>query len=134
MLKAATNFRRNTKRMAGMPKKVRLLKRTDFSAVFDAPRVIRKSSPHFLLLARNSETGSARFGMAVAKKHLRTAVKRNIVKRLARESFRALQPELQAMDIVLLTKHLLTQDWPSLDNKKIRQELDDVLKKLTKPL
>jgi len=117
-------------KLLGLPKRVRLLKRADFSAIFaDRQRV---HSNHFLVLAKANDLSHPRFGLAVAKKHLRTAVKRNIVKRQARESFRALQQQLPNMDFVLLTKKQITTDWPQLDKKQIRQEVDSLLKKLNK--
>ncbi len=112
----------------GLPKRVRLLKRADFSAIFANQR--RVHGPHFLILAKRNELTHSRFGLAVAKKHLRTAVKRNAVKRIARESFRALQQDLPNLDMVLLTKKQLTTDWQQLDKKHIRQEVDNLIKKL----
>ncbi len=116
--------------MRGFPKRVRLLKRADFSAIFADQR--RVHSPHFLVLAKTNELDHPRFGLAVAKKHLFEAVKRNIVKRIARESFRSLQQELPSVDIVLLTKSQLTNDWERLDKKQLRQEIDNLLTKLKK--
>ncbi len=117
-------------KLLGLPKRVRLLKKADFSAIFaDRWRV---HSPHFLVLAKTNTLQHPRFGLAVAKKHLRTAVKRNIVKRLARESFRSQQELLSNADMVLLTKKQLTADWIKLDKKQIREEIDNLLKKLNR--
>lgn len=112
----------------GLPKQHRLLNRADFSAIFADQT--RAHSPHFLVLAKKNQFDHARFGLAVAKKHLRTAVKRNIVKRIARESFRNLQKQLPKVDMVLLTKKQVTHDWAQLSKKQLRNEIDVLLKKL----
>ena len=111
-----------------LPKRAPLVKAADFSAVFSQQRRVHAS--HFLLLAKNNEILFPRLGLAVAKKHLRTAVKRNVIKRLARESFRMQQQDLPSMDIVLLTKKQLTSDWANLNKQQIRQELDNLFIKL----
>lgn len=50
-----------------------------------------------------NELGYSRLGVVAAKKHIKLAVKRNIFKRVARESFRLQQPELHipSLDIVV---------------------------------
>ena len=111
-----------------LSKRVRLVKAADFSAIFSQQR--RVHATHFLLLAKPNELVHPRFGLAVAKKHLRTAIKRNLIKRLARESFRMLQQELPKLDMVLLTKKQLTDDWSTLTRQQIRLELDQLFKKL----
>lgn len=43
----------------------------------------------------------ARLGLAIARKHIKTAVGRNRIKRLVRESFRAHQEMVSGLDIVV---------------------------------
>lgn len=51
------------------------------------------------------ESAGARLGLVIPKRLARRAVLRNQIKRLAREAFRQVLPELPAMDLVLrLTK------------------------------
>lgn len=84
-------------------KSMRLLCSGEFKAVFDdAP--FRASHQFFLLLARPNELNHARLGLVVAKKHLRFAVQRNLVKRITREVFRHQQDKLGSVDIILLTR------------------------------
>lgn len=63
----------------------------------------------FRILARPSNTGATRLGMAVSKKVHKSAVVRNRIKRVVRESFRAWQagqvsPPDKALDIVVLAR------------------------------
>jgi len=58
--------------------------------VFSAPD-IKAGQAQLLLLARRNSLGHHRLGLAIAKKHIACAVKRNLFKRLARERFRRLR-------------------------------------------
>ncbi len=111
-----------------LPKQARLLKRADFSAIFANQR--KAHSEHFLMLAKTNSLDYARFGLAVAKKHLKRAVMRNTVKRIARESFRYSRQQLPNLDVVLLTKRSITQPWPTLTKKQLRNEIDKLFNKL----
>lgn len=57
-----------------------------------------------MILARFNELAHNRLGLAVAKKHVPTAVKRNLIKRLAREHFRRLPVQDSSVDVVVLTR------------------------------
>jgi ribonuclease P protein component len=81
----------------------RLLTAADYQRVFKAPDQ-KAGQREFLLLARHSDQPRHRLGLAIAKKHVPTAVKRNLIKRLAREHFRHLAQDKQSMDIVVLTR------------------------------
>jgi ribonuclease P protein component len=89
------------------PKRYRLTKTDEYSSVFGFRRAVK--SPHFLLHYRpRSEAGeeaairqSARLGIVVPKKLVKAAVRRNLIKRLARERFRLLRNELPACDLIL---------------------------------
>jgi ribonuclease P protein component len=80
----------------------RLLNKHDFSYVFDDAK--RFSTRYLTLLYRPSPAGQARIGFVIAKKSIKRAVVRNIVKRQARETFRLFQHQLPPVDIVLLSK------------------------------
>ena len=107
---------------------MRLIRAADFSAVFADQQ--RFHSAHFLLLTRRNEYNYPRLGLAIAKKHLPTAVQRNRVKRLVRESFRELESELTNRDLIVLSKKQLGQDWAQLNKLDLRQELDNLVKRL----
>jgi ribonuclease P protein component len=90
--------------MAGFsfPKKLRLLKPSDFAFVFQRP--IRISSSKITIFSRLNVLDHPRIGMAIAKKHVKTSPERNRIKRLVRESFRLHQHKLLSMDYVILVK------------------------------
>ncbi len=67
--------------------------------------------------------------MVVAKRHLKRANARNLVKRVAREAFRHLRSELKPLDIVLR----LNARPDSLDRHHLRTELDALLCRVRRP-
>lgn len=83
---------------AAFPKAARLLKTDEFSSVFRL-RPWRRST-HFVVYAR--PTGqAARLGLVVGKKFAARAATRNLVKRIARESFRLRRTEFDGWDVLL---------------------------------
>ncbi|PMS22637.1 ribonuclease P protein component [Trinickia dabaoshanensis] len=83
---------------AAFPKAARLLKTDEFSSVFRL-RPWRRST-HFVVYAR--PTGqAARLGLVVGKKFAARAATRNLVKRIARESFRLRRAEFDGWDVLL---------------------------------
>ena len=108
-------------------KESRLLNASQFKAVFDRAKY-KASDKYLLLLAIANSTGHARLGLVVAKKHVRTAVKRNRVKRLVRESFRLNQHQLTGLDIVVIARRGVDQ----LDNPTMQRNLDQLWSRLVK--
>lgn len=104
----------------------RLLNAQDYSRVFEKADA-RASHRHMLLLARRSEGSQSRLGLVIAKKHIKLAVQRNRIKRLAREFFRNLHPTDYPIDVILLARKglgdldngtvssILLQQWRRLD-------------------
>lgn len=81
----------------------RLLTKSDYQHVFDnAP--FKASSQTFLLLAKPSLSNQSRLGLVIAKKHVKTAVGRNQIKRQAREVFRYQKEGALPLDMVLLAR------------------------------
>ncbi len=78
----------------------RLLRGAEFKRVFQDP--LKTADALFTVLARRNEAGGGRLGLAISKKHVRTAVARNRIKRLVRESFRKRRASLSRLDIVVL--------------------------------
>lgn len=83
------------------PPKLRLRKPAEFKSVFANP--VKSSDQYFTLLAIKNNFDYSRLGLAIAKKNIKKAVDRNIVKRTIRESFR-IQQGLESMDIVVLAR------------------------------
>ena len=74
----------------------------DFAAVFLSRN--RSSDKFFLFLATHNNKSVARLGLAVPKKNISSAVERNRIKRLIRESFRKRKNLLEGKDIVVFVK------------------------------
>ena len=72
------------------------------------------------VFARPNTLGVARLGLAISKKQLKLAVERNRAKRLARESFRRHQIQLQGLDIVVMARAGIK----TLSNQQILQSLE----------
>lgn len=80
----------------------RLLNARDYSRVFAG--ATRTSDRYFTVLARPNEQSHARLGLVVAKKNIKTAVQRNRVKRVIRETFRSAKCALPPHDLVVIVK------------------------------
>ena len=104
----------------------RLLTAADYRAVFD--QGLACSSEYFTLLARQNEQSVGRVGLAVAKRRIARATRRNAVKRIVRESFRHHQNELAALDIVVIAKTAADTG----DRKRVRKTLDAQWARLAK--
>ncbi len=90
----------------------RLKRPEEFKQVFSSNR--RSSDKSFLFLARTNDYNLARLGLAVPKKHINSAVKRNKLKRIIRESFRLKQNCLKGNDFVVVVRNKL-----DVNNKNI---------------
>ena len=104
----------------------RLRKTDEFSSVFAFRRSLR--GKRFDLLYRPNTAGTARLGVAVSKRILRTAVDRNQVKRIVRESFRMLRGGLPQYDLVVRVL-------PGADVRNrgsLREEIDALFARLAK--
>jgi ribonuclease P protein component len=80
---------------------LRLKKPAEYRNVFANP--VKSSDQYFTLLAIRNNFDHPRLGLAIAKKNIKKAVGRNIIKRTVRESFR-IQQGLGSIDIVVLAK------------------------------
>lgn len=103
----------------------RLLNAEQFKAVFDSPD-FRLSGRYILVLARYNQLNHARLGLVVGKKNAKLAVTRNQIKRIFRESFRLLQEQLPAVDMVIVTRRGIAD----LTANELRQELARQVKRL----
>tara|TARA_R110000772_G_scaffold26389_11_gene68090 strand:+ start:7038 stop:7448 length:411 start_codon:yes stop_codon:yes gene_type:complete len=108
----------------GFSKAARLLGPAQFNPVFQKT-AFKLSSPVILILVGNSD-GPPRLGIIVAKKHIKTAVQRNRLKRIIRESFRLRQAEFGTIDLVVLARHGLDQ----LDNREVQVQMNKLLDEL----
>ena len=81
----------------------RLKRPEEYKKVFASKR--RSGDKSFLFLARNNQLDIPRLGLAVPKKHIHSAVERNRLKRIIRESFRLKQKALAGNDIVVVVRN-----------------------------
>jgi len=84
------------------PVQLRLGKPADYKKVFKNP--IKSTDSFFTLLAIKNDYDHPRLGLAIAKKNIRKAVTRNLIKRAVRENFRQQQHRLRNIDIVVLAR------------------------------
>lgn len=85
----------------------RLHQAAEFSAAFKHGRRITLRAGTYIF--RPTENLHCRLGLVIAKKNLRHAVKRNYLKRIAREQFRQRQQALPAHDIVFIAGKQLSK-------------------------
>jgi len=83
------------------PKRVRLNRPDDYQRVFKTCRY-RLNNRWLTVLATPNQLQHPRLGLAISRKVARTAVARNRIKRVIRESYRHWQTRLGALDIVVL--------------------------------
>lgn len=109
---------------AGFGKAFRVRRPEEFSSVLAARRAYR--SAHFVLNHAPNGLDTARLGLIVGRKVAKTAVLRNLVKRLAREAFRVLRPRLSCSDLVLRVVAPLQ----GVERRTLRAEIDGLLQRL----
>lgn len=104
--------------MATFRRAMRMNRPGDFTRVFRQGK--RCGGGGLTIIALQNDAGFPRLGLAIAKKHIKLASKRNRIKRLIRESFRLHQASLAAVDIVVLSR----PDLPGRDATQIRTTLE----------
>lgn len=87
---------------AHFPKCAKLLKPAEFKHVFNAAK--RAGDRYLTIFYTANQLDHPRLGLAISKKVSKLAVDRNRIKRLARETFRLKQPQLQHADFVVLAR------------------------------
>jgi ribonuclease P protein component len=83
------------------PRQERLLQSREYTGVFNSTQC-KSSDQYFIVLAKSNHRQYPRLGLAITKKKIRTAVARNRLKRIIRESFRHHKEYLKGMDAVVL--------------------------------
>lgn len=88
-------------------RRVRLVNKADFQNVFAKP--IRSGDRYFTVLAQPNHLGFPRLGLAISRKSAKSAVMRNRIKRVVRESFRRHQHQLDGFDFVVIGRPKLAE-------------------------
>lgn len=91
-----------TDNIFSFPSQLRLGKPADYKKVFANP--VKSTDKYFTFLAIRNDYDHPRLGLAIAKKNIKKAVTRNLIKRAVRENFRLKQHELINIDIVVLAR------------------------------
>jgi ribonuclease P protein component len=112
----------NLSRLAGGPQyrlrnNNRLRTAAGFARVFK--KATRSRDKWFTVLCRDNDTQVARLGLAISKKHCKTATGRNRIKRIVRESFRNAQHRLAGLDVIVLSQPATA----AADNRRLRDSL-----------
>lgn len=77
----------------------RLTQRVDFERLFREGE--RRSAGGFLFYVARRDSGSARLGIVISRRHARLAATRNAIKRNIREAFRLEQSVLGPIDLLV---------------------------------
>jgi ribonuclease P protein component len=107
------------------PTQLKLEDPAAYKKVFARP--VKSTDRFFTLLALRNNLDHPRLGLAIAKKNIRKAVTRNLIKRSVRENFRLKQYDLINIDVVVLARRDAANASPAL----LRKSLDKHWLKLT---
>ena len=102
--------------------KNKLLKKADFQFVFAKSRKI--THLYLLALYRHNKRNDSRLGIIIGKRWVKSAVHRNLLKRIIRESFRHQKEGLKGLDIIVLMRSECTPLCEPFGKKKIRDDID----------
>lgn len=80
------------------------------------------------MLALANDLGHPRLGMAISRKNVRRAVKRNLIKRQLRESFRLQQAIIGDFDVVVLARPGVDR----LPRHELREQINECWRKIEK--
>ena len=108
------------------PRRLRLTRSSDFQQVFK--NNIRRSDANMTILVGKAAGVHPRLGFAIARKQVPTAVKRNALKRLFRESFRKNRHRLPARDMVIMVRREILSIEAAEINENLAQHWNDIIK------
>jgi ribonuclease P protein component len=109
---------------ARFPHAARIVKPGDFLRLRRTGQ--RMGVQHFNAQASAGEADLARMGLAVSRRVSTDAVRRNRIKRIARESFRKIRADLPVVDILLIAR----ESADAQDNAALRADLDALWRRL----
>jgi ribonuclease P protein component len=97
---------------------MRLSRARDIRRVFQSG--LKISNAYVTIRARRQALRTPRLALAVSRKHVASAVQRNRIKRIARESFRRNAGILAGLDVVVVSRPGISR----ADNVALRETLD----------
>ena len=104
------------------PKELKIRKTSEYEEIFGSNKRLR--SKHFDILYVQNSLGYSRAGMVVSKKNVRSAVKRNRVKRVVREVFRNNKSLFDSLDVVFLAK----RGCDTLNYSSAKTEFEEIIR------
>lgn len=113
-------------RRQGFTRSQRLLNAAAFDAVYK--RRTRVVDDCFAVNYAPNELGHARLGLSIGGRAVGNSVARNRVKRMVRESFRLMAPQLGTFDLVVGARNGAR----TAHNAQLRESLDGLWKKIQK--
>jgi len=108
----------------GFTRQARLINKSDFDRVFSKAK--RDGNRFFTILSRENAGQSARLGLAVSKRVDKRAVKRNLIKRVIRESFRMSQATVHGEDFIVIPKPIAAK----VSRGELRTSLDRLWRRI----
>jgi ribonuclease P protein component len=109
---------------ARFPHAARVVRPADFVCLRKNGR--RIATPLFNAQAMAGSAGTARLGLAVSRRVSPDAVRRNRIKRIARESFRHVRSDLPVFDILLIAR----ESADAQDNATLRADLEALWRRI----
>ena len=104
------------------PKELKIRKSSEYERIFGTAK--RFKSKHFNILYVRNSLGYSRAGIVVGKKNVRSAVKRNRIKRAVREVFRNNKSLFDSLDVVFLAKK-----WSdTLNYSNVKREIEEAIR------
>lgn len=104
------------------PKELKIRKTSQYEEIFGSGKRLR--SKHFDILYVQNSVGYSRAGLVVGKKNVRSAVRRNRIKRLIREVFRNNKSLFDSMDVVFLAR----KGSEKLNYSLVKREIEETIR------
>ncbi len=104
------------------PKELKIRKSSQYDEIFGKGKRLR--SKHFDILYIHNALGYCRAGLVVGKKNVRSAVKRNRIKRVVREVFRNNKSIFDSLDVVFLAK----KGSDTLNYSNVKREIEETIR------
>jgi ribonuclease P protein component len=98
--------------------------KADYKSLFDKSK--KTSQKYLLVLSKPNQKFHARLGLVVGKRAVNSAVIRNRIKRVIRNSFSQNQEFLKGLDVVVIAR----EQCGKLSKQTLREGIDQLWKKL----
>ena len=107
-----------------LPQSMRITKAREYARIFK--QGVHSHGKFWQIISIPSENKNSSLGLAISKKIHKRAVDRNLLKRLARETFRLNQDNLKGVDLVVMKKN-----YTKADNRILTADLQSLFYKVS---